>query len=841
MKKGLYILAALALAFSSCLRDVDTPSGTEADGEFTFAVNIPGAGYITRSMSGYDDNTAANKNLLINNMWVMVFDEAGYLSRHQAYQSGGAARFAVKLPLSDKPRILHFVCNYDWSGFDDGAMAMLNEATVMTGMTRKWSDESQPIPILYWSRLALPSGISDGINLGGGTITLKRNVAQVSVNNNSKAGADMDPDDEVVSYLTQVEFSIGNYLDRGTATGFDNTLRPTDPDYTEKLFEGVYEAPSAVPVPLADGDDGKFVYGTSSSEGIPGSSLFTYERNNADPTVADHLYILIKGLYHADESAAPVSRYYKVDIVVEGDTELQDVIRNKHYILTLNQVLSEGYATIQEAVDALALNNIATSVMQSYNSISDGTAILNIEYVNKTFVKARNSSLSNDFAIRYSYIPDATSGATDNSGVQMEWGPHSGDDGYTYRAADQMDALPNNKILLGYDGSGHGIYPSGYGGEYVDRVSGRFVASLPSSGVYTSWIKISKSNLSRTINLRLRQPYEFEPMTLTPSEVPNKSGEEVAVTFNVPETLADQLPFVVYIYAEMLAPDYKKSNIYNDDSEGVFRYRYTVRSTGTQTLHFLTGSTIGQGYVTLESELFRDASRYLSRPNDNFAAITITGVSPDGSSLAPETGLPVRVSLSVPSGFIAGDKLYIHTGLLEPAGANSTSDGRPIYKNDPSDNFYTYEPSGGGARSLWVDFRTAANISAEQISVSSEHLQTAYYDRSNYYYDFGASFVRTGDKLAITFNLYNRTSPLTPRELDIYIHTQNLQPDSEYGDQGITETDFGGAGVRWLVYTATINAASESRTVYLEPVGAVSPETIMLGSEQYNTVNYQYQ
>ena len=517
-------------------------------------------------------------------MYVLVFDSNGFLSRHKAVQQGGPASFEVDLPLSNKPRVLHFVSNYDgWAAFDDNAMKMMNEASVLSGMY-----VSAP-NVAYWRRVAV-SSISATTNLG--IVELMRNVAMVSLVNDSEATASASQD--VTSYLTDVTYAAGNYLDKGTVTNFNTVTGNFDDN-------GIFEAPGASVVPLTSEDGFVAAYNQALSD-ANGVSLFTYERRNSRQNLSNPFYIVLKGMYHPNSVDPAEPRYYKIDIVNPGQETLLDLQRNRHYILTLGLVMNRGYGTLPEAINGLSLNNVATSVAQSYNSVSDGTSLLNIEYVNRTFVKASNVSAPNDFAIRYSYLPDAKSGATNNLGVTMSWGTEAG---YT-PAINSVNPLSNNKVPT--SPGPPPVYPPGYGDDYVDRVTGKLAGAMPPVGVVAqSFIKIKKDNLSRTIILKLREPYGFEPVSISPSTAAKRAGVPVAITFNIPAALEDQLPFAVYLDdASMLVPALG-SKIYHDDSSDHLRYRYTVTRTGEHVLNFTTGSTVGDGRIFIRSELFNEA------------------------------------------------------------------------------------------------------------------------------------------------------------------------------------------------------------------------------------------
>lgn len=546
---------------------------------FTFSVNIPDAVSLTKAAWPAEDLDA---NLLIENMYVLVFDENGFISRHKASPAGGGpAEFTVELPTSSKKRILHFVCNYDWegAGFDDYAAQNLNEATIVATMSVSYPR------IAYWRRMVLNEGITSSTSFG--SVTLVRNVAKISVVNNSEAAAIGDV--EITSYLTGLSFALGNYYDRGTVAIFDKTTGEfvTDPESGTNIIS---EAPGASKTAIDRNSDFVSAYVGSLGDNN-GRSVFTYEQKKSRPGSSDRLYLILKANYHVDTSDPGTERFYKIDVALPPPSEdLYDLYRNRHYVITIGAVMHVGYSTFEEAVEGLSLNNFATSLEQEYNSVSDGVAILNLEYVNKTFVKP-----GTPFAVRYSYIVDARTGATDNSNV-------SGIVSHTSVPSIDLpegelrgtDRLPNKKGVTIFDEY------------YLDYVNGNMVNSLPSGNtVAESSIRISKLGLSRTIILKLKQPYEFGSVSV-PTSIEAHVDIPVDIVFTIPDELQEHLPFPVYLEGATMLMPVIGSGVYYEDLGTSFRYRYAVTRTGEHTLYLKTGSTTGEGRVTLTADMFAD-------------------------------------------------------------------------------------------------------------------------------------------------------------------------------------------------------------------------------------------
>ena len=145
--------------------------------------------------------------------------------------------------------ILHFVANYDWALFSDAANVGKGEAEVMNKLTV--TDGT----VAYWQRVELPGGIVGTKNT---TITLTddvsllRNIAKVTVKN-------LTNERVTSSYLTDVSFAIGGYVDRGTVAPYSASSR--------RFTKGaITEALDGTIIPISD-DESEFVSAQNGSGG----------------------------------------------------------------------------------------------------------------------------------------------------------------------------------------------------------------------------------------------------------------------------------------------------------------------------------------------------------------------------------------------------------------------------------------------------------------------------------------------------------------------------------------------------------------------------------------------
>lgn len=317
MKHLFYILVFL---FCSCTNE-DFKSDAVNDGEevtLKFKVEIPEVEPIaTRAI---DENLIADLRLLI-------FDENGrFISRHQATLSGTS--FVVTLPQSNNKRIIHFIANYDWNGFNDAASAAKDEGEIMPPL--------QSIGLIFWQRMVLASGISTN-SFTTQPISLVRNMAKFSLENRASVT------------LTNVTFALFNMASAGSVAPFNTVTRTFDPVITEPI--GV-------------------TFTAVSTFGA--SDIYTFERKNSI-VATDPTYVIIKGTY------AGATNYYKIDII-DPNKNMYDIQRNVWFKIIIQGVTMAGYSTLAAAQSSPASNNISASVLlQSYPTISDGSFVLSVD------------------------------------------------------------------------------------------------------------------------------------------------------------------------------------------------------------------------------------------------------------------------------------------------------------------------------------------------------------------------------------------------------------------------------------------------------------------------------
>ena len=357
------------LAFAGCTQDnVPQPGDTAPEGGGTavrFAVNIPEYKTVfTRANGG------------VNDLHLLVFDENGiFIVRKQATLSNQTAtggEFTATLPSSTHKRIVHFVSNYDWTGFDDSSQGANEAATVALMSTTNAT---------FWARQVLDGGIN-ATCFNGVTVELLRNQAKISVFNEA-------------SNFTLTGFTVHQSPDKGSVAPFNHTTSQfQEHNITEPLGMGLTAA---------------------TQSGINTNEKYLFERKNKN--AAEITTVIVQGQYNG------TSYFYKIDLI-DADKVRYDIERNYHYVVKIKSVLKEGYANFNDALEGASHNNTALDpIIEKYPIISDGVSKLEVE---KTLVILTEPDQS--VTTWAKYYPDLDDDNFDNSGVTVSVTQNAGEE-----------------------------------------------------------------------------------------------------------------------------------------------------------------------------------------------------------------------------------------------------------------------------------------------------------------------------------------------------------------------------------------------------------------------------
>lgn len=528
------ILCTLALfLISSCganydfVHDSNVEEPDEQEIEVSFKIHIAKESIVTR----------ANNSEGLKSLRLLIFDE-----NHQFLYSRDAVistqdeevyTYSVKLISSYNNRYIHFIANHDWNSFEpDYFLQGVGEGQIIGSLTTN--------ELNYWNVISVNR--LDSSILAENTIELIRNFAKVSVVTST-------------SDLVLDGFKVYNANTMATVAKFDFD-EEGQIHFNPNMGKPIIPANSTI----------------TNSEEYNKDAYYLFEKNNND----DHpLFIIIKGTHLGFKNC-----YYKVDIKrlnpETGVSSLYDVIRNHHYIVSIEKVTDSGYSTEEEAVVNPASNNIFASIeLRDFHTISNGTDKLSIEQIGATLVQPNSI-----FKTKVEYSKGFNK-------VKF------------YPSWEDKDEYLGNITINDKD-------------ENIEVE----VKKIPTDRVLTYFINVvAKPNgidadyITRQIRIVLRAPYSFNAGYL-------KNSDSVNISFVVPATLMKSaFPFDVYIESSELTPDMTiNNNLLLTLKDGKYLYKYTVVSEDMagQTIQLPfkqnkinTGSTVTLSSIYFEEQILQ--------------------------------------------------------------------------------------------------------------------------------------------------------------------------------------------------------------------------------------------
>lgn len=471
------------LALAACNREIILPEATPDNGNVVldFSVVVPEAQTATRTLS----------EPAIENLTILVFDENGMLIQTAAatpkttwgISSTDPVEFTVNLTQHPTKCALHFVANCPASLPEEGS-----EAVVMTSLTTGNSQDA------YWQRvevdnlMAANDLLEQQLEEKLTEVPLIRNFAKVSVQS------------------TAADFVMKGYALINTP--LSGTVVPYNTETGE--FEAYNEGGTGLDYEALkqNGYSGFMPAGVTYDTAIPASvtntaPLYTYEsRLRGENNVA----LIVFGAYKGEEG------YYKVDFT---STENQynngnyEILRNLHYIVTINSVVGPGYGSASAAAAAAAGNNInASTDTQNLLNISDGTSRLFVDEIVKHVVSSAET-----FQIRYRYEPQIK-GDPDNSNPVIT-------------------TEENGEVIASY-----AVAAADQDGWRTITVTPKALPTEEGENFYQE-ITIAKGNLSRTVKIYLHQPYDMT-VTCSPTTVSSVKAS-VIVRVSIPGNLPPEV------------------------------------------------------------------------------------------------------------------------------------------------------------------------------------------------------------------------------------------------------------------------------------------------------------
>lgn len=688
-----YISILFFLILTSCNDQevISTSSVVSQAGEgYQFTVTIPEPIVATRAM-GHELTSIDGKP-----MHVLVFDENGFFVANQTAEKVSydaeekKGKYSVELPPSDKPCSLHFVLGnvtYDTYGPDD------SEASIFSTLSVSGGEDA------YWQRIEVNEIAKD--ENGQITsefpelITLVRNFAQISVDESA-----------VTSDFKLEGFVVVDTRDAGTVAPYTGSGFA---DYNFEEGENAYNAFVSLNKGFGGTNAGKIV--TPETLDFTTDDKFVYERNQDESD--NPAYILIKGYYQ--NSSTP--SYYKLDIVSTNDryiTSFLNLYRNFHYAIHINSVNGAGYGNLEDAMNAVASNNLSASVKVSQvNRLDDGNG-------NELWVSDMDIMLvsSEPHTINYTYTTNNGNEGNANAQVMVTPSESGGQEDYNHAAV-------------------HSIVNDGNGNITITPIS-----PLPTTIQTQEFVVSTPSHLSRKVTVHVRQAFVFEAVDCD-ELVEDVIGSGLTLIVQLPENM----PTAVFPLALNIEPD--KKSIYPDVNMNripveevgnyTFKYQATVtyneyRQNPTLFFHFKTNMTQSATWIKVTNDYFENKNNIATFENAgtdeifNFGSVTLNGY--EGTyhcSSAQNEGETITLGFDLHD---TGDQVSITEHTIEIFGnylefvSSSTGTCEP---REGKDNAFIYVPDHIYDRQE-VTFKITQDYASSTIQLSARDHKTATID-----------------------------------------------------------------------------------------------------------------
>ena len=496
--------------------------------------------------------------------------------------------FSVKLLATSRKRIIHFVANYDMPANrqEDYLLKDMDEGQFMSGLQAQ--DLRKPT---LWRAFSF-----NGLNVASfnnRVFRLLRNQAEVQLV--------MEPN---VNFELR-GFCLHNAPRRGSVAPYvsKEALSTTDPD--EHYRDVLYSFPTTPDEPTLTSDNNVYnvlsANGDISSEGwkTNKSNIALFEYRNSEADRDKQVSVIMYGRQRVNGRLERPG-YYKIDlkedVTVGGNyvgSDPYDIVRNHLYKVTVTNVANKGYETLQQALDAPAGNNIFASVeLQDYPQISDGKYKLDVGKTEVILTKPSTFETN----ISFVKVGQESNNLLGNVNVYYKRKPVAtafNNDPYI-----QSASFSNGKLTI----VTRNPYPA-------QRKSYKFLVVGDNKDAN------NPSRILRTINVTLRQPYQFNASLTNSSGQTSAQGKLMELAFDVPGSIPAQLfPYTVLIEAKGLTPlkdDYTNQNIKLVIRNKKIFYEYTVVTPTNgqvrrERLYFkrnLSSATVG---AVLSAELFAD-------------------------------------------------------------------------------------------------------------------------------------------------------------------------------------------------------------------------------------------
>lgn len=569
MKKIIYILFALLLGLTSCVKELDPncdliPKAAETGlVAVTMELEIPAV----QIQAFTKANKTFSENPQIDYIHVAVFGTSGYPQAYTMAEpvskegvSGYATRnntkyyFKVLLPPYEGEAHVHIIANGD----ESIPFVEQTEASIMEKM--KTTDNVGA----FWARVVLQDGIlpekdANGImktdalgNFEPNTatanafknLTLIRNFAEVTLTLDAKAAENL----KNVSWTLVNVPTMGSVAPMAAGSYVDDYWRYTynvetgKMEYGSKTYNGFMFSndPMNYTVPAAsDIQTSPKILNQEGGAIQNGSPMFMYERVHPGSNKATCL--LVKAYFQPNGATQPESTptYYRVDLTNEAIGGVFPIYRNYRYQVKIHKVGNRGSEDPDEAMKHPSGGNVSQSTdAQKLTDISDGYSRLYVEYVEKNFTSGGKKTLW------VQYVPNVTTGIVDNTNISVKIKDLGGNLGMgTALVANESQHVGATISPKSANQTGYNIYEFELNGqsELDDLVS--MLEVKAHNGVEGE----DNSTLYRDITLRVLKKMDMS-IKLNPKQVAKSSGQNTVLEIELPDGLPESMfPLEFYI------------------------------------------------------------------------------------------------------------------------------------------------------------------------------------------------------------------------------------------------------------------------------------------------------
>lgn len=586
------------LLLTACTDETYTPAPASPQSKgYQFTVSIPEPMAATRSIGD-----ALTSEYVTNlPMHVLVFDEKGFFVAFQeatptTYNEGTRrGTYTVDLPNSDQKRILHFVLGkVDFSTYTpaDTETSIFSTLSVGNQTDVYWQrEEVDYIMKQEDENTGTTTILAPPLTEANHVVRLIRNYAQISV----------DVTGEATSHLTLNGFVVLRHIDRGTVAPFSGSETHGGFASFDITNEGNDYESFTQRNPTFGGcnppREGSNLIDEVNENDFTTSSKYVYERNQDE--AQSPAYVLVKASYDGNPC------YYKLDIVSFDEetfvTTYLNLYRNFHYRIHINKVAGKGYDTKEEAIEAVASNNISASIeVSQVNKIEDGLGNeLSVDELDIMIVSTE------DYTLKYNYVHGGDTHNESPTYVQVT--PIGGSDGggYNHKAVQEIRCNGDGTIT---------ITP---------------VNPLPDIMETQEFIVAGASGLSRRVTVRVREKFVFAAVDC--DNVESSIGAEMTLAVRLPDnmpTAAFPLTLDIEPEKKSIYPDVSKNRIpVTSQEQFTFSYQAIVtyndyRQNHTFFFHFKTNMENSATNIVVTNNYFRDDSKNAAIPFEEKTNVT---------------------------------------------------------------------------------------------------------------------------------------------------------------------------------------------------------------------------